>query len=121
MTVAVVIAGALLLIFFGLQLRTPSRRTAAAAQPAYQDVFVAAADGIEPATIVVVRGVPAKLRIHRSAAESEEIRIERFNVTRRLVPGKTTTIDLEPDEAGAFEIRAGSGSRAGTLLVIEKE
>jgi plastocyanin domain-containing protein len=120
MTIAVIAVGAALLIFFAVQLRPRARRMAAPAAPAYQDVFVAVSESIEPATIVLLRGLPAKLRIHRTGSAGDEIRIEGMGVTRTLVSGKTTTVDLQPDESGVFEIRMSAGPATGTLIVLDQ-
>jgi plastocyanin domain-containing protein len=120
MTIAVIVVGVALLAFFGIQLRPRPQRLSAPAAPTYQDVFVCVSESIEPATIVLRRGLAAKLRIHRTGTAGDEFRIEAMGITRTLVSGKTTTVDLQPDEPGLYEIRMSPGAAAGMLLVLDQ-
>ena len=51
--------------------------------------------------------------------------IEAFRVEKRIVPGRTTTVDLTPDQAGTFpyycclETGAAAEAERGRLVVAE--
>ena len=62
-----------LLIFLATALRARKPRRAARPTPEFQDVFIGIVDGTyHPSGIVLKRGVPAKLRVHRDGAAGED-------------------------------------------------
>lgn len=117
--IAVLVVAAVLVIGALTMLRAPKPQRSTRPDAEFQDVFVEVTDGVyRPSTITLRRGTPAKLRIHRDGEAGEDFVIEPLSVSRKLPVHKTTTIDLVPDEAGAFEVRSGEGQRRATIVVV---
>ncbi len=78
----------------------------------------------EPATITVKKGDTVKLNI-KSVDVNHGLTIAAFNVSTKLNPGETETVEFVADKAGSFSffcsVFCGSGHREmkGTLIVTE--
>ena len=109
----------LLLIVLATSLRERRPRGITRPTPEFQDVFVGIVDGTyRPAGIVLKRGTPAKLRIHRDGAAAEELAVEGLAATRKLPEHKTTTIDISADRPGVFEVRSKDGVVRAHIVVV---
>lgn len=116
----VTIAGAIALLFvLWYFLRTPRDSSRPRLAPA-QEVLIAVRGGYEPESVVLSRGMPAKLRFDRQedAACSAEVVVPHFGIRRTLPAHKITTIDLQPDDAGEFEFHSGKGTLKGRIVVV---
>lgn len=87
-----------------------------------QEVVIRVMGGYDPESVILVQGVPAKLRFQRDerAECSEELVIPDFSIKRTLPPFKTTTIDLQPDDLGEFPFHCGTGMIRGRIVVVAK-
>lgn len=85
-----------------------------------QEVVIRVMGGYDPESVILVQGVPAKLRFQRDerAECSEELVIPDFSIKRTLPPFKTTTIDLQPDDLGEFPFHCGTGRMRGRIVVV---
>ena len=78
--------------------------------------------GFRPPRLDVRRGEPVRLNV--TSADGEHcFALEAFRVEKRVVPGRTTVVDLTPDRTGTFpfyDCRVPEGEkRAGELVVSE--
>lgn len=88
-----------------------------------QEVVVKVLGGYDPESVILVQGVPAKLRFQRDEESecSEEIVIPDFGIKRTLPAFKTTTIDLQPEDVGEFPFHCGMGMMRGRIVVVPSE
>jgi cytochrome c oxidase subunit 2 len=75
----------------------------------------------EPNRVLVRKGDPARLEVVSSDADGS-FTIPSLKVAAKVVPGKTSLVDLTPGKQGefAFYLKAGPGSSEvkGTLAVV---
>ena len=92
---------------------------AAAGAGGVQEVTIAVQGGYSPAQVRVKRGAPVRLVFDRQETSpcSEEIVIPAFGVRQFLAPFHRTSVDINPDKAGKFEMTCGMSMLHGTLLV----
>lgn len=88
-----------------------------------QEVVITVLGGYDPESVILVQGMPAKLRFQRDedAECSEELVIPDFNIKRTLPSFKTTTIDLQPDDLGEFPFHCGMGTMKGRIVVVASD
>ena len=84
----------------------------------------ASKEGFRPKVVNVRKG--ESLRLQLSSSDSEHcFALEAFRVEKRILPGKTTTVDLVPDRTGTFpfycclETGAAADREHGRLVVTE--
>lgn len=125
LTQIIVIAAGLLvcvihLWFFLFSRRRPGRTLVSTQM---QEVVIRVMGGYDPESVVLVQGVPAKLRFQRDEETecSEELVIPDFSIKRTLPPFKTTTIDLQPDDLGEFPFHCGMGMMRGRIVVVPSD
>jgi heme/copper-type cytochrome/quinol oxidase subunit 2 len=88
-----------------------------------QDVAVSRA-GFVPTVIHARKGEAIHLRL-TSKDQEHCFAIDAFRVEKRVVPGRTTAVDLAPDKAGTFpyycclETGAAAETERGRLVVAE--
>jgi cytochrome c oxidase subunit II len=78
--------------------------------------------GFRPPRLSVRRGEPVRLDI--TSADGEHcFALEAFRVEKRIVPGRTTVVELTPDRAGTFPFHdclvPEGETRGGQLVVAE--
>lgn len=98
----------------------PRRNPSALISTTMQEVVIRVLGGYDPESVVLLQGIPAKLRFQRDedAECSEELVIPDFSTRRTLPPFKTTTIDLQPDDLGEFPFHCGMGMLRGRIVVV---
>ena len=80
--------------------------------------------GFEPRVIEARKGEPLHLRL-TSRDQEHCFALDAFRIEKRIVPGRTTNVDLTPDRAGTFAfhccLESGSAAQteAGQLVVGE--
>jgi heme/copper-type cytochrome/quinol oxidase subunit 2 len=92
-------------------------------QPAEKPIAIAMArSGITPSRIQARKGEPVRLAV-TTADEEHCFAVDEFRIEKRVLPGKTTTIELTPERAGRFEIycclEPADTTPRGQLIVIE--
>ena len=119
----VVITGAAMIVWVNWYFLLAERGTvqAVAGQGGKQEVTIVVQGGYEPGEVRVKRGVPARLIFDRqdSSACAEEVVIPAFGVKRYLRLHEKTAIEIDPEEAGTFEITCGMSMMRGRLTVEE--
>jgi len=110
--------GSLIMIFFRPRLRSARRL---ASPQDMQEVFVRLAGDFSPSTIVLLRGMPTKLRVQRESEESssDEIVFPRWGIDRKIPAYKTTTIDFLPEDCGVFPFHSRDDRIKGFIVVVE--
>jgi heme/copper-type cytochrome/quinol oxidase subunit 2 len=75
--------------------------------------------GFRPARLAVRRGEPVRLNV--TSADGEHcFALDAFRVEKRVVPGRTTVVDLTPDRPGTFPFYdCLAPERTGELVVSE--
>ena len=99
---------------------SPSSKVAAAeTRGSHQEVRMVVRGGYVPNTLVLKRGVPARLVIDRqeSGECSEELVIPGVLPKKFLPPFETTVIEFTPEKKGEFTITCGMGMLHGKLVV----
>lgn len=96
---------------------------AAEAVPPDQTILVTASrEGFKPATLKVRLGETVRLQLQSADAE-HCFALDALRVEKRIVPGRTTSVDLAPDAAGRFAfyccLEGPDSSEKGTLVVTE--
>lgn len=116
----VTIAGAAAILFLLWYFLRPVRGNSRPRLAPAQEVLLTVLGGYDPDSVVLSRGIPAKLRFDRQeeAECSEEVVIPHFGIRRTLPAHKITTIDLQPDDAGEFEFHSGKGMLKGKIVVV---
>jgi len=116
-TVIGVLLCAFILWFFLFSQRRSARSMVSAEM---QEVVITVLGGYDPESVVLVQGVPAKLRFQRDEESecSEELVIPDFGIKRTLPAFKTTTIDLQPEDLGEFPFHCGMGMMRGRIVVV---
>lgn len=101
-----------------------SRLAAAGPKGAGPIAVRASRAGFTPASISLRRGEAARLEL--TAADAEHcFAVDALRIEKRIVPGKTTTLDLTPDRVGTFayycclESGAAAEKERGKLIVTE--
>ena len=88
-----------------------------------QDLAVSRA-GFTPSVIHARKGEAIHLRV-TSKDQEHCFAVDAFRVEKRIVPGRTTAVDLTPDKAGTFpyycclETGAAAETERGRLVVAE--
>jgi plastocyanin domain-containing protein len=84
-----------------------------------QEVNITVKGGYSPDVIEVEHGKPVQLNFYRDEDNScsEELLLPDFNIRRELPPFQTTTIELLPQQAGAFQFTCGMHMLRGSLVV----
>jgi heme/copper-type cytochrome/quinol oxidase subunit 2 len=95
-----------------------------AAGPGETIEVVASREGFRPRVINVRKGQPVRLLL--SSADGEHcFALDAFRIEKRIVPGKTTALDLTPERTGTFpfyccvESGAAADSENGRLVIID--
>lgn len=85
---------------------------------------VASRRGFQPRVVNVRKGQPVRLLL--SSADGEHcFALDALRVEKRIVPGRTTVLDLTPDRSGTFPfyccLESGEAADAenGRLVIIE--
>jgi cytochrome c oxidase subunit 2 len=94
----------------------------AASAPTGEVKVVASRQGFRPSSLSVRKG--ETLRLLLSTADDEHcFALDAFRVEKRIVPGKTTVIDVTPDRIGSFPfhccLEEGPRTIRGELRVTE--
>jgi len=110
------IAGPLLAAALGLRAVTVEPQDAVS--------VVASKEGFRPKVVNVRKG--DNLRLQLSSSDGEHcFALEAFRVEKRILPGKTTAVDIVPDKTGTFpfycclETGAAADREHGRLVVTE--
>ena len=119
-TTAAVLLCVFVVWFFLFSKRHPGRGIASTP---VQEVVITVLGGYDPENVILVQGIPARLRFQRDekAECSEELVIPGFNIRRTLAPFKTTTLDLQPEDLGVFAFHCGMGMMKGRIIVVMPE
>ena len=81
-------------------------------------------DGFQPREISVRRGETVRLAV-KSADGEHCFAVDAFRIEKRIVPGRTTAVDITPDRAGTFpyycclEKGDAADTERGRLVVAE--
>jgi heme/copper-type cytochrome/quinol oxidase subunit 2 len=110
------------LLFAGFR---PASNGAGLAPPPDQPQDVAVSrSGFVPSVIKARKGEAIHLRV-TSKDQEHCFALDAFRVEKRIVPGRTTAVDLTPDKAGTFpyycclETGAAAETERGRLVVAE--
>lgn len=85
---------------------------------------VASRQGFQPRVVNVRRGQPVRLLL-TTADVDHCFALDALRVEKRIVPGKTTVLDLMPDRSGTFpfycclETDAAADTENGRLVIID--
>jgi cytochrome c oxidase subunit 2 len=96
----------------------------AAAAPDQTVAVVVSRDGFQPREISVRKGETVRLAV-RSGDGEHCFAVDELRVEKRVLPGRTTTVDVTPDRAGAFpfycclETGEAAEKQRGRLIVTE--
>lgn len=84
-----------------------------------QQVTIQVKGGYSPNVIEVRKGEPVHLNFYRDEESScsAEVLLPDFHVRRELPAYQTTTVELQPQQAGSFEFTCGMHMLRGTLIV----
>ena len=103
----------------------PARYGAGLAPPPDQPQDVAVSrSGFVPSVIHARKGEAIHLRV-TSKDQEHCFAVDAFRIEKRVVPGRTTAVDLTPDKAGTFpyycclETGAAAETERGRLVVAE--
>jgi len=103
----------------------PASDTAGLAPPREQPQDVAASrSGFSPSVIHARKGEAVHLRL-TSRDQEHCFAVDAFRIEKRIVPGRTTTVDITPDRAGTFpyycclEKGDAADTERGRLVVAE--
>jgi plastocyanin domain-containing protein len=117
--IAVLGAALLLAALILPMMRRPRARPSSSDGRSYQDVFVALREErMQPETVVLTRGLPGKLRVRREDQGLDEITVPALGISRKLPPGKTTTIDIATEEVGTHRVETAAGRPIGAIVVL---
>jgi cytochrome c oxidase subunit 2 len=81
-------------------------------------------EGFQPREITVRKGETVRLSV-KTADGEHCFAVDDLRVEKRVLPGRTTTLDLTPDKAGSFpfycclETGAAAEKQRGRLIVTE--
>jgi cytochrome c oxidase subunit 2 len=95
-----------------------------AAPPDQTVTVVVSRDGFQPREVSVRKGETVRLAI-KSADGEHCFALDELRVEKRVLPGRTTTVDVTPDKAGSFpfycclETGAAADKQRGRLIVTE--
>jgi cytochrome c oxidase subunit 2 len=96
----------------------------AASAPDRAVSMVVSRDGFQPREISVRKGETVRLTI-KSGDGEHCFAVDDLRVEKRVLPGRTTTVDVTPDKAGTFtyycclETGAAADRQRGRLIVTE--
>jgi len=96
----------------------------AAPAPDQTVAVVVSRDGFQPREISVRKGETVRLAV-RSADGEHCFAVDALRIEKRVVPGRTTLVDVTPDKAGTFpfycclETGAAAEKQRGRLIVTE--
>ena len=85
---------------------------------------VASRQGFQPRVVNVRKGQPVRLLLATTDAE-HCFALDALRVEKRIVPGRTTVLDLTPDRPGTFpfycclESGAAADTENGRLVIID--
>lgn len=84
-----------------------------------QNATVVVNGGYSPATIVLKKGIPAKVNFNMkdSTACLSHVVFEQLGVNKDLTKQKITTIDIPTDKAGTFNYACGMDMFHGKVIV----
>lgn len=84
-----------------------------------QEVDVTVRGGYQPASIVVMAGVPVRLHFTRREASTcgEELLIPGLGKHLYLPENQTVTVDLTPEKPGEYEFTCGMNMYRGKIVV----
>ena len=93
-----------------------------AALAAEEIEIVAAKDGFRPKLVKVHKGETTRLKL-RSADGEHCFAIDALRIEKRIVPGKTTTLEIAPDKLGELPFYScldpKDAAMKGKLVVVE--
>jgi heme/copper-type cytochrome/quinol oxidase subunit 2 len=93
-----------------------------AAPPGGEVKVVASEKGFRPSSLSVRKGDTVRLLL-TTADQEHCFAIDAFRIEKRIVPGKTTVVDLSPDKVGSFPfhccLEEGPQAIHGELRVTE--
>jgi cytochrome c oxidase subunit 2 len=96
----------------------------AASAPDQTVTVTVSRDGFQPREVSVRKGETVRLAI-KTADGEHCFAVDDLRVEKRVLPGKTTTVDVTPDKAGTFpfycclETGAAADKQRGRLIVTE--
>jgi plastocyanin domain-containing protein len=95
------------------------RAVAARNSGAVQEIEIQVLGGYSPSVVRLKRGIPARLVFDRQedSSCSEEVVLPALGIRRFLPAFRKTTIDVTPNESGAFDITCGMSMLHGKLIV----
>lgn len=75
--------------------------------------------GFEPSEVKAVKGQPAKIAFYRQDANNcaSEVVFPKLNVKKSLPAGKTTLVEINPQESGEISFACGMGMFKGKVVV----
>ncbi len=98
--------------------------TGAASAPDQAVSVTVSREGFQPREIAVRKGETVRLSI-KTADGEHCFAVDDLRIEKRVLPGRTTTLDLTPDKAGSFpfycclETGAAADKQRGRLIVTE--
>jgi len=98
--------------------------TGAAPAPDLTVAVVVSREGFQPREISVRKGETVRLAV-KSADGEHCFAVDDLRVEKRVLPGRTTNVDVTPDKAGSFpfycclETGAAAEKQRGRLIVTE--
>jgi Cu+-exporting ATPase len=97
------------------------RRRAKLATDGVQEVEIVVRGSFRPSSVVVKRGIPARLLFNRQENErcSEQVIFSGLGQERWLPPFATTPVQFIPSEPGEFMFTCSLGMYQGRLVVEE--
>ncbi|WP_283582236.1 cupredoxin domain-containing protein [Ligilactobacillus hohenheimensis] len=118
----IVLGGALILIglicwwFFGHHVQQTGRATRTKTG---QEATVVVNGGYSPATIVLKKGIPAKVNfeMHDSTACLSHVVVEQLGIDKDLTKQPVTTITVPTDQAKEFNYACGMNMFHGKIIV----
>lgn len=95
--------------------------TAANAVGGVQEVAITVIGGYDPDTIVLKKGLPARLHFTRreSSLCSETVIFDKLQRAATLPEGQTVTIEFTPDETGEIPFQCQMGMLRGKLVITQ--
>ena len=112
------------LFFAGFRPATGATAAGLAPPPVQTLDVTASRSGFAPSVIHARKGETLHLRL-TSRDQDHCFAVEAFRVEKRVVPARTTTVDITPDRAGTFpyycclESGAALDTERGCLVVVE--
>lgn len=114
--IGVLLIGFIIWWFFGQHQEAAGQATIADNQ---QNATIVVNGGYSPATVVLKKGVPAKVsfEMHDSTACLSHVVFEDLGVNDDLTKQKVTSVDIPTDKAGTYNFACGMNMFHGKVIV----